>query len=808
MDSAAYLKKQGWRGKGHSLDHTDRGIKNPLLVSKKVDVLGVGINKHAAVSDQWWLRAYDAGLKDFGTGKESTLSTVKSQGVNRGGLYGRFVRGEGVQGTIDEPKSPKKATEQALPKKRSEDIAKMPTVDNVPVDKLERVIDPNADPTQQAALMHLLQNPSEAPVGMQKMLDKKRKRAERPVEKRARRKIERFEKEKSNAQKKKEEAIANGTFDAAAEAKRSMEEDLNKRVNQFVAEVQKRGVIPSGPNDIRKGMFPSGANATTLDGQASNGLLDQLNAIVNDATSNKKLSEKGQKFAREKAKRELKRIAKAYLSGEKTADQMNREEELRERKLQKRMQRREKNAEVEAKRAEVANAKFERRQNKKAEKAMKEAERQETAKRLSEQDGVSLPQATSGDDFGSGADEIRLGINTAGKPKKIPGVGAVSRYPSKVEKRQKKLRATALENGTTVDVVLAEEATKEAAKKAAEREKVDAYRAAKHGLSLAEYRDKLALGELVPPKDQDIEEKKRLLPAEKLAQYEERATEKSISVNEYIRRREIKYAAKQAEKLPNPYQKDLAEAAKGGADFIAPDNPNVAHADENADGLGFVVDTAGDDALATGKKDGRPLAMVDTTGDKTLATAKNLPVPLDPSLWADKKVKDLPKAVRRARKEFMAQKREAKKAKKNAKNTSGIAKKSKGQRKVEAREAFVKEILYESRKMQRTRGGNGGSYGMGAGMITVQGVENVPVVKLESTEGMFKKGEISLARTVARRVLRNVKRDMKAAKGKGKGYKKRERSEKEAARNAGISGFTDKARIDPARAALVPDLLK
>lgn len=100
MDSAAYLKKQGWRGKGHSLDHTDRGIKNPLLVSKKVDVLGLGINKHAAVSDQWWLRAYDAGLKDFGTGKESTLSNVKAQGIHRGGLYGRFVRGEGVGGTI------------------------------------------------------------------------------------------------------------------------------------------------------------------------------------------------------------------------------------------------------------------------------------------------------------------------------------------------------------------------------------------------------------------------------------------------------------------------------------------------------------------------------------------------------------------------------------------------------------------------------------------------------------------------------------------------------------------------------------
>ncbi|KAI7552326.1 hypothetical protein KC331_g1956 [Hortaea werneckii] len=107
MDSAGYLKRHGWRGDGHSLDKTDRGIKKPLLVSKKVDVLGVGLNKHAAVSDQWWLRAFDQGLKDFGTGKESTLANVQKHGVNRGGLYGRFVKGEGMKGTIgtEEPKT-------------------------------------------------------------------------------------------------------------------------------------------------------------------------------------------------------------------------------------------------------------------------------------------------------------------------------------------------------------------------------------------------------------------------------------------------------------------------------------------------------------------------------------------------------------------------------------------------------------------------------------------------------------------------------------------------------------------------------
>jgi len=100
MDAQAYLRKQGWRGSGHSLDHTNRGITRPLLVSKKVDVLGVGLNKHAAVSDQWWLRAFDAGLQALGTGKESALAQVQKHGVNRGGLYGRFVKGEGVAGTF------------------------------------------------------------------------------------------------------------------------------------------------------------------------------------------------------------------------------------------------------------------------------------------------------------------------------------------------------------------------------------------------------------------------------------------------------------------------------------------------------------------------------------------------------------------------------------------------------------------------------------------------------------------------------------------------------------------------------------
>lgn len=117
MDAATYLKRHGWRGDGHSLDHTGRGIRKPLLVSKKVDVLGVGLNKHAAVSDQWWMRAFDQGLKDLGTGKKTALADVREKGMNFGGLYGRFVKGEGVPGTFKEENEGKKDRKR----KRKED---------------------------------------------------------------------------------------------------------------------------------------------------------------------------------------------------------------------------------------------------------------------------------------------------------------------------------------------------------------------------------------------------------------------------------------------------------------------------------------------------------------------------------------------------------------------------------------------------------------------------------------------------------------------------------------------------------------
>jgi hypothetical protein len=70
MDAAALLHRHGWRGKGHSLDANNRGIKKPLLVSSKRDLSGVGQKSKAVrTSDQWWARALDEGLKAVGTGR-------------------------------------------------------------------------------------------------------------------------------------------------------------------------------------------------------------------------------------------------------------------------------------------------------------------------------------------------------------------------------------------------------------------------------------------------------------------------------------------------------------------------------------------------------------------------------------------------------------------------------------------------------------------------------------------------------------------------------------------------------------------
>ncbi|KAI9771073.1 MAG: hypothetical protein M1840_002424 [Geoglossum simile] len=112
MDTARYLKTQGWLGTGHALS-IGKGLSKPLLISRKSDVLGVGKKHNQA--DQWWARAFDDSLSglevqegDVGADgvREVKVTQTKKGGVleglvaGKGSLYSMFVKGEGLVGTI------------------------------------------------------------------------------------------------------------------------------------------------------------------------------------------------------------------------------------------------------------------------------------------------------------------------------------------------------------------------------------------------------------------------------------------------------------------------------------------------------------------------------------------------------------------------------------------------------------------------------------------------------------------------------------------------------------------------------------
>ncbi|KAI4196830.1 MAG: hypothetical protein LQ350_006296 [Teloschistes chrysophthalmus] len=113
MDTSAYLTRQGWLGDGNALHPSGHGIKKPLLVARKTNTLGLGKKAHDAYADQWWSRAFEETLGSLndsfaaekttrGSGAKSSLVGVPSRArwVDPGGLYGGFVRGAGLDGTI------------------------------------------------------------------------------------------------------------------------------------------------------------------------------------------------------------------------------------------------------------------------------------------------------------------------------------------------------------------------------------------------------------------------------------------------------------------------------------------------------------------------------------------------------------------------------------------------------------------------------------------------------------------------------------------------------------------------------------
>jgi nucleolar protein TMA23 len=148
MDAHAHLLSLGWAGPGHSLesrphlqqkgrrglaydpsrDHgTGRGLVKPLLVSQKKNTFGVGKKTYEpAAGNEWWLKGFENALNKIGkrSSSEATSGTATPETENaaayRGkhaGLYGFFMKGQQMKGTIDEEK-----TERLRGRKRKSNI--------------------------------------------------------------------------------------------------------------------------------------------------------------------------------------------------------------------------------------------------------------------------------------------------------------------------------------------------------------------------------------------------------------------------------------------------------------------------------------------------------------------------------------------------------------------------------------------------------------------------------------------------------------------------------------------------------------
>jgi nucleolar protein TMA23 len=148
MDVHAHLLSLGWAGPGHSLDsrphpqhkgrrglaydpaqnnnNTGRGLVKPLLVSQKKNSFGIGKKSHEpAAGNEWWLKGFENALSNVGknSGSQATSGTATPESADaathRGkhiGLYGFFVKGQQMEGTIRE-----KEERQSRGKKRKSD---------------------------------------------------------------------------------------------------------------------------------------------------------------------------------------------------------------------------------------------------------------------------------------------------------------------------------------------------------------------------------------------------------------------------------------------------------------------------------------------------------------------------------------------------------------------------------------------------------------------------------------------------------------------------------------------------------------
>jgi hypothetical protein len=279
---------------------------------------------------------------------------------------------------------------------------------------------------------------------------------------------------------------------------------------------------------------------------------------------------------------------------------------------------------------------------------------------------ASKEGSTAEDTFATGKDEIKLGINIDGKVRVVPGYGRVDRYPTKAEKRNRKLEAQASEAGMSVEEYKAKLDAEREAKEAPERERLAKQREARGGLKAPQWHKFCRLAEEegqevadnyfadTVKRNAEKRAKKEMAggntqtdssadnssvngqskeasrtsgddqPAEpisekKMKKYTEKAVEKGISVEEYI-------------------QKRHAKKAKGNSE--AEDS-----------GTSFVVDSVGDDALE------EPSFILDAEGDEDILSRPQPQLIWHPDMLGDRQVKELSKVERKARLEWMRERR-------------------------------------------------------------------------------------------------------------------------------------------------------
>lgn len=109
----------------------------------------------------------------MGTGQESALAQAQKHGVNRGGLYGRFVKGEGVPGTLGQYILPSSTSEEP---KVAVEVKKVPANGMLPTPQ-------DSDAQEEKA-------------------ERKRKRSDKAEEKKSKRKTDGSKEKKSDSQDK------------------------------------------------------------------------------------------------------------------------------------------------------------------------------------------------------------------------------------------------------------------------------------------------------------------------------------------------------------------------------------------------------------------------------------------------------------------------------------------------------------------------------------------------------------------------------------------------------------------------------